>query len=141
LKEKENDGDGKSESINNRLLTDSVDANAIATIVARATGIPVSKITGKESRKLLHMEDQLRSRVVGQDHALTAVSDCVRLSRTGLQARDRTRGNFLFAGPSGVGKTELCKALAEFLFDDENAMTRIDMSEYMEKHTVSRLIG
>jgi len=141
LKEKENDGDGKSASINNRLLTDSVDANAIATIVARATGIPVSKITGKESRKLLHMEDQLRSRVVGQDHALTAVSDCVRLSRTGLQARDRTRGNFLFAGPSGVGKTELCKALAEFLFDDENAMTRIDMSEYMEKHTVSRLIG
>merc|ERR1712159_860103 len=122
-------------------MGDAVDANAIATIVAHATGIPVYKITGKESKKLLHMEDQLRTRVVGQDQALTAVSDCVRLSRTGLLARDRTRGNFLFAGPSGVGKTELCKALAEFLFDDENAMTRIDMSEYMEKHTVSRLIG
>merc|ERR1719333_184769 len=141
LKEKENDGDGKSASINNRLLTDSVDTDAIATIVARATGIPVSKITEKESRKLLHMEDALRNRVVGQEHALEAVSNCVRLSRTGLQESDRTRGNFLFAGPSGVGKTELCKALAEFLFDDENAMTRIDMSEYMEKHTVSRLIG
>jgi ATP-dependent Clp protease ATP-binding subunit ClpB len=125
----------------NRLLHDAVDANAIATIVARATGIPVSKITGRESRKLLHMENQLRKRVVGQDHALEAVSNCVRLSRTGLQASDRTRGNFLFVGPSGVGKTELCKALAEFLFDDSNAMTRIDMSEFGEKHTVSRLIG
>lgn len=124
-----------------KLLHDAVDANAIATIVARATGIPVSKITGRESRKLLHMEDQLRKRVVGQDHALEAVSNCVRLSRTGLQASDRTRGNFLFVGPSGVGKTELCKALAEFLFDDPNAMTRIDMSEFGEKHTVSRLIG
>ena len=139
LEEKEGDEDAAVKK--HRLLHDAVDANAIATIVARATGIPVSKITGKESRKLLHMEDQLRKRVVGQDHALEAVSNCVRLSRTGLQARDRTRGNFLFVGPSGVGKTELCKALAEFLFDDQNAMTRIDMSEFGEKHTVSRLIG
>eukprot|EP00536_Pseudo-nitzschia_multiseries_P000023 jgi/Psemu1/177716/e_gw1.2.297.1 len=140
LEERENEED-RTETKHHRLLNDAVDANAIATIVARATGIPVSKITGKESRKLLRMEDRLRQRVVGQDHALEAVSNCVRLSRTGLQARDRTRGNFLFAGPSGVGKTELCKALAEFLFDDQNAMTRIDMSEFGEKHTVSRLIG
>lgn len=124
-----------------RLLHDAVDANAIATIVSRATGIPLSKLSGNESKKLLRMEDRLRQRVIGQDHALEAVSNCVRLSRTGLQARDRTQGNFLFVGPSGVGKTELCKALAEFIFDDENAMTRIDMSEYGEKHTVSRLIG
>jgi ATP-dependent Clp protease ATP-binding subunit ClpB len=139
LEEKEEEVDKVTKK--KRLLHDAVDANAIATIVSRATGIPVSKITGRESRKLLHMEDQLRKRVVGQDHALEAVSDCVRLSRTGLQASDRTRGNFLFVGPSGVGKTELCKALAEFLFDDSNAMTRIDMSEFGEKHTVSRLIG
>lgn len=123
------------------LLADAVTADAIATIVARHTGIPVSRITGSESKKLLHMEDQLRQRVVGQDHALEAVSNCVRLARTGLQAEDRTLGNFLFVGPSGVGKTELCKALAQSIFDDENAMTRIDMSEYSEKHTVSRLIG
>merc|ERR1712176_1386066 len=140
-REDEEDRKERTGSDNNRLLSDAVDANSIATIVARATGIPVSKITGKESRKLLRMEDVLRNRVVGQDHALETVSNCVRLSRTGLQARDRTRGNFLFAGPSGVGKTELCKALAEFLYDDSNAMTRIDMSEYGEKHTVSRLIG
>lgn len=143
LKEREEEEDKDDRKVNesNRLLTDAVDADAIATIVARATGIPVSKISGKESKKLLYMEGELRNRVVGQDHALEAVSNCVRLSRTGLQARDRTRGNFLFAGPSGVGKTELCKALAEFLFDDQNAMTRIDMSEFGEKHTVSRLIG
>lgn len=124
-----------------KLLADSVTADAIATIVARHTGIPVSRITGSESRKLLHMEDQLRKRVVGQDHALEAVSHCVRLARTRLQEEDRTLGNFFFLGPSGTGKTELCKALAEFIFDDPNAMTRIDMSEYSEKHTVSRLIG
>lgn len=140
LEEREKEEDGKSTQ-KNRLFADAVDANSIAVIVSRATGIPVAKITGKESRKLLCMEDELRNRVVGQDHALETVSNSVRLSRTGLQARDRTRGNFLFAGPSGVGKTELCKALAEFLFDDQNAMTRIDMSEFGEKHTVSRLIG
>lgn len=125
----------------NRMLSDYVTADAIATVVARHTGIPVSRIAGSESRKLLRLEDRLRERVVGQDAALAAVSDCVRLARTQLQAPDRTLGNFLFLGPTGVGKTELCKALAECLFDDENAMTRVDMSEYGEKHTVSRLIG
>lgn len=97
--------------------------------------------TFSESRKLLKLEDQLRERVVGQDAALVAVSNCVRLSRTRLQSPDRPLGTFLFLGPTGVGKTELCKALAESLFDDENAMTRVDMSEYGEKHNVSRLIG
>lgn len=124
-----------------KLLAEAVGADAIATIVARHTGIPVSRITGTESHKLLHMEEELRTRVVGQDHALAAVSNCVRLARTRLQAQDRALGNFLFVGPSGVGKTELSKALAEFLFDDPHAMTRIDMSEYGENHTVSRLIG
>lgn len=98
-----------------KLLSEAVTADAIATIVSRHTGIPVSRISGSETQKLLHMEDQLRRRVVGQDHALEAISNCVRLSRTGLQAHDRTLGNFLLVGPSGVGKTELCKALAEFL--------------------------
>lgn len=124
-----------------KMLSDFVSAEAIATVVARSTGIPVSRITGSESRKLLKLENRLRERVVGQDAALKAVSDCVRLARTRLQAPDRTLGNFLFLGPTGVGKTELCKALAECLFDDDNAMTRIDMSEYGEKNTVSRLIG
>jgi ATP-dependent Clp protease ATP-binding subunit ClpB len=124
-----------------KMLSDFVSADAIATVVARHTGIPVSRITGSESRKLLKLEDQLRQRVVGQDAALSAVSDCVRLARTNLSAPDRTLGNFLFIGPTGVGKTELCKSLAECLFNDETAMTRIDMSEYSEKHTVSRLIG
>jgi ATP-dependent Clp protease ATP-binding subunit ClpB len=124
-----------------KMLADSVTSEAIATIIARHTGIPVSRITGSESKKLLHMEDELRRRVVGQDEALEAVSNCVRLARTRLQAQDRTLGNFLFLGPTGVGKTELCKALAEFIFDNEDAMTRIDMSEYGERHTVSRLIG
>mmetsp|Transcript_28146 Transcript_28146/g.56277 ORF Transcript_28146/g.56277 Transcript_28146/m.56277 type:complete len:112 (+) Transcript_28146:74-409(+) len=97
-----------------KLLSDAVTADAIATIVARHTGIPVSRISGSETQKLLHMEDKLRERVVGQDHALEALSNCVRLARTGLQARDRTLGNFLFVGPSGVGKTELSKTLADF---------------------------
>lgn len=133
--------DESSEKKKGKMLSDAVTADAIATIIARHTGIPVSRITGSESRKLLAMEDKLRERVVGQDHALESVSNCVRLARTRLQAQDRTLGNFLFLGPTGVGKTELCKALAEFIFDDPNAMTRIDMSEYGEKHTVSRLIG
>lgn len=124
-----------------KMLAEAVTADAIATIIARHTGIPVSRIAGKESQKLLHMEDVLRKRVVGQDHALEAVSDCVRLARTRLQSQDRTLGNFLFCGPTGSGKTETVKALAEFIFDDENAMTRIDMSEYGEKFNISRLIG
>jgi ATP-dependent Clp protease ATP-binding subunit ClpB len=139
--EQEEEKDATKSKRKKKLLADSVTADAIATIVARHTGIPVSRITGSESRKLLNMEDQLRQRVVGQDHALEAVSNCVRLARTRLQEEDRTLGNFFFLGPSGTGKTELCKALAEFIFDDPNAMTRIDMSEYSEKHTVSRLIG
>lgn len=124
-----------------KLLQESVTADAIAAIVARHTGIPVSRLTGSESQKLLHMEDKLRERVVGQERALEVVSDILRLSRTGLQAKDSTLGNLLFLGPTGVGKTELCKALAEFMFDSPDAMTRIDMSEFGEKHTVSRLIG
>lgn len=132
----ENDNKSK-----HKMLADAVTADAIATIIARHTGIPVSRIAGKESRKLLHLEEQLRERVVGQDHALEAVSNCVRLARTRLQARDRTLGNFLFLGPTGVGKTETAKALADALFEDQSAMTRIDMSEYGEKHTVSRLVG
>jgi len=128
-------------SSHHKMLSDYVTSEAIATVVARHTGIPVSRITGSESRKLLQLEDKLRERVVGQEAAVSAVSDCVRLSRTRLQAPDRTLGNFLFLGPTGVGKTELCKALAECIFDDDNAMTRVDMSEYGEKHTVSRLIG
>lgn len=126
-----------------RMLEDAVNAEAIASIVSRQTGIPVSRLVGgdAESTKLLRMEDELRKHVVGQDHALTAVSNCVRLSRTRLQDSNRTLGNFLFLGPTGVGKTLLAKALAEFVFDDPHAMTRIDMSEYGEKHTVSRLIG
>lgn len=139
--EAQEEGESSSEKKKGKMLSDAVTADAIATIIARHTGIPVSRITGSESRKLLTMEDKLRERVVGQDHALESVSNCVRLARTRLQAQDRTLGNFLFLGPTGVGKTELCKALAEFIFDDPNATTRIDMSEYGEKHTVSRLIG
>jgi ATP-dependent Clp protease ATP-binding subunit ClpB len=124
-----------------KMLAEAVTAQAIATIISSHTGIPVSRLTGDESKKLLNMEDVLRKRVVGQDHALSVVSDTVRLARTRLQAHDRTLGNLLFLGPTGVGKTELSKALAEFVFDNQDAMTRIDMSEYGEKHTVSRLIG
>ncbi len=128
-----------------KMLADSVTADVIATIVARHTGIPVSRIStgSNESYQLLHIEDTLRRRVVGQDHVLTAIANCVRLARTNLQVStsNRTMGNFLFLGPTGVGKTETAKALSELLFHDSHAMTRIDMSEYSEKHTVSRLIG
>jgi ATP-dependent Clp protease ATP-binding subunit ClpB len=141
LEKKDLDKKDSSDDTKLKMLDDSVTSEAIASIIARHTGIPVSRITGSESKKLLHMEDALRHRVVGQDQALEAVSNCVRLARTRLQAQDRTLGNFLFLGPTGVGKTELCKALAEFIFDNEDAMTRIDMSEFGERHTVSRLIG
>jgi len=109
--------------------------------VSRWTGIPVNKMMQSEREKLLHLEDELHKRVVGQDEAITAVSDAIRRSRAGLQDAKRPIGSFIFMGTTGVGKTELAKALAEFLFDDENAMVRIDMSEYQERHTVSRLIG
>jgi ATP-dependent Clp protease ATP-binding subunit ClpB len=118
-----------------------VDAEQIAAVVSRWTGVPVEKMLEGEREKLLAMEDKLRDRVVGQDEALVAVSDAVRRARAGLKDPNRPIGSFLFLGPTGVGKTELTKALAEFLFDDETAVTRLDMSEYMEKHSVSRMIG
>ncbi|MDX9996916.1 MAG: ATP-dependent chaperone ClpB [Phenylobacterium sp.] len=118
-----------------------VDAEQIAAVVSRWTGVPVEKMLEGEREKLLSMEDALRKRVVGQEEALVAVSDAVRRARAGLKDPNRPIGSFLFLGPTGVGKTELTKALAEFLFDDEGAITRLDMSEYMEKHSVSRMIG
>jgi ATP-dependent Clp protease ATP-binding subunit ClpB len=123
------------------LLREEVTDEDIARVVAAWTGIPVSRLKEGERAKLVHMEERLRARVIGQSSAITAVSNAVRRARAGLQDENRPIGSFLFLGPTGVGKTELSKALAEFLFDDENAMTRIDMSEYMEKHAVSRLIG
>ena len=123
------------------LLKEEVDAEDVAETVARWTGIPVSRLLEGELEKLVHMEDRLHQRVVGQDEATKAVSNAVRRSRAGLQDPNRPIGSFMFLGPTGVGKTELGRALAEFLFDDERAMVRIDMSEYQERHTVSRLIG
>ena len=123
------------------LLKEEVDTEEIAAIVARWTGIPVTRLLEGETEKLIHMEERLHQRVVGQDEALRVVANAVRRSRAGLQDPNRPIGSFIFLGPTGVGKTELARALAEFLFDDEHAMIRIDMSEYQEKHTVSRLIG
>ena len=124
-----------------KLVQDKVTDEEIAEVVSRWTGIPVSKMLEGEREKLLHMETDLHRRVVGQDEAVTAVSDAIRRARAGLSDPNRPYGSFLFLGPTGVGKTELCKALAEFLFDTEEAMIRIDMSEFMEKHSVARLIG
>ena len=123
------------------LLKEEVDAEEIAQVVSRWTGIPVSRLLEGETEKLIHMESRLHERVVGQDEAVRAVSNAVRRARAGLQDPNRPIGSFIFLGPTGVGKTELARALAEFLFDDERAMVRIDMSEYQEKHTVSRLVG
>jgi ATP-dependent Clp protease ATP-binding subunit ClpB len=123
------------------LVKEEVTPEEIAEVVSRWTGIPVSRMLEGEKEKLLHMEDRLARRVIGQEDAIRAVSDAVRRSRAGLGDPNRPIGSFLFLGPTGVGKTELCKALAEFLFDDENAMVRIDMSEFMEQHSVARLIG
>ncbi len=123
------------------MLNEAVTAESIAGVVSRWTGIPVDRMLEGERDKLLRMEDGLKKRVIGQDEAITAVSNAVRRARAGLQDQNRPIGSFLFLGPTGVGKTELTKALAEFLFDDDQAMVRIDMSEYMEKHAVSRLIG
>ncbi len=123
------------------LIKEEVDPESVARIVGRWTGIPVSKLIEGEREKLIHMEEHLKERVVGQDDALTEVADAVRRSRAGLGDPTKPIGSFLFLGPTGVGKTETCKALAEFLFDTEDALVRIDMSEYMEKHAVSRLIG
>ncbi len=124
-----------------KLVNEAVDEQQVAAVVSRWTGIPVDKMLEGERAKLLRMEEELRKRVVGQEEALRAVSNAVRRARAGLQDPSRPIGSFLFLGPTGVGKTETCKALAEFLFDDERAMVRIDMSEFMEKHAVSRLIG
>ena len=123
------------------LLKEEVTADDIAEIVGAWTGIPVNRLLEGETNKLIHMEERLHERVVGQDEAIQAVSDAVRRARAGLKDPRRPIGSFLFLGPTGVGKTELARALAEFLFDDEQAMVRIDMSEYMEKFAVSRLIG
>jgi len=124
-----------------RFLKDVVDADDVAEIVSKWTGVPVSRLLEGEIEKLVHMEERLHKRVIGQDEAVTAVASALRRSRAGLQDPDRPIGTFLFLGPTGVGKTELARALAEFMFDSQEAMIRIDMSEYMEKHSVSRLIG
>jgi len=123
------------------LLKEEIDAEDIAEIVAKWTGIPVQRMLESEREKLLHMEDRLHERVVGQNEAVMAVANAIRRSRAGLQDTNRPIGSFIFLGSTGVGKTEMARALAEFLFDDEHAMVRIDMSEYMEKHSVSRLVG
>ncbi len=136
LEEAQNLADSKSSS-----LREAVDAEDVAEIVARWTGVPVSRLMQGEMAKLITMEDSLRQRVIGQDEALSAVADAVRRSRSGIADPNRPIGSFLFLGPTGVGKTETAKALAEFLFNDERALVRIDMSEYQEKHTVARLIG
>ena len=128
-------------SENSRIMKEEVDAEDIAESIAKATGIPVTKMMQSDKEKLLNLEDHLHERVVGQDEAITAVADAIRRSRAGLHDPKKPIGSFIFLGTTGVGKTELAKALAEYLFDDESMMTRIDMSEYQEKHTVSRLVG
>ncbi len=138
LEKKLEDADAAAE---HRMLNEEVTESDIAAVVSRWTGIPVDRMLEGEREKLLHMEDSLRTRVVGQDEAIEAISNAVRRARAGLQDPNRPIGSFLFLGPTGVGKTELTKALAAFLFDDEQAMVRLDMSEYMEKHSVARMIG
>jgi len=123
------------------VASEAVTADNVASVVSRWTGIPVDRMLEGEKEKLLRMEEQLGKRVVGQADAVKAVATAVRRARAGLQDPNRPIGSFMFLGPTGVGKTELTKALAEFLFDDDNALIRIDMSEYMEKHSVARLIG
>ena len=125
----------------NRMLKEEVDAEDIAEVVSKWTGVPVSRLMEGEMQKLVRLEDLLHKRVIGQDEAVNAVSNAIRRSRAGLSDPNRPIGSFMFLGPTGVGKTELARALAEFLFDDERAMVRIDMAEYMEKYSVSRLIG
>ena len=124
-----------------RMTTQVVTANDIAEVVARWTGIPLSKMMKGERERLIHLEAEMHKRVIGQDEAVEAVSDAIRRNRAGLSDPDKPIGSFIFCGPTGVGKTELAKALADVLFDDEKAITRIDMSEYQEKHSVSRLVG
>ena len=141
MKKKIDDLTARQAAIKDPIITESVTPEDIAEVVAKWTGIPVKRMLESEREKLLRMEDELHKRVVGQDQAIAAVSDAVRRSRAGLQNEKRPIGSFLFMGTTGVGKTELAKALAEFLFNDENMITRIDMSEYQERHSVSRLVG
>ncbi|HEV7162357.1 MAG TPA: ATP-dependent chaperone ClpB [Solirubrobacteraceae bacterium] len=141
LAEQESSEDERQQGDAPVFLKEEVDADDIAEVVARWTGIPMSRLMEGETEKLIHMEDRLHERVVGQDEAIEAVATALRRSRAGLQDPDRPIGSFLFLGPTGVGKTELARALAEFMFDSQEAMIRIDMSEYMEKHSVSRLVG
>ena len=146
IKEKENENKTIQEQLNmmqgeKALIKEEVDAEDIADVVSRWTGIPVNKMVQSEKEKLLHLEEELHQRVIGQEDAIQAIADAVRRSRAGLNDPKRPIGSFIFLGTTGVGKTELAKALAEYLFDDENMMTRIDMSEYQEKHAVSRLVG
>ena len=141
LEAMEANGDSGKDDSHRRLLRQEVGPEEIAEVVSAWTGIPITRMMETERAKLLVMEDRIHLRLVGQDEAVEAVSDAVRRSRSGLQDPNRPIGSFLFLGPTGVGKTELCKALAEVMFDDENAIVRLDMSEFMERHTVSRLIG
>jgi ATP-dependent Clp protease ATP-binding subunit ClpB len=123
------------------MVKEEVDEDDVAAVVARWTGVPVERLLEGETEKLIHMEERLHERVVGQDEAVEAVANALRRARTGLQDPNRPIGSFVFLGPTGVGKTELARALAEFMFDDERAMVRLDMSEYQERHTVARLVG
>jgi len=132
---------GDDTAADGRMLKEQVDEDDIADVVSRWTHIPVSRLVEGEIEKLLKMEERLHQRVVGQDEAIAAVSNAIRRSRAGLQDPDRPLGSFIFLGPTGVGKTELARALVAFLFDDGRAMVRVDMTEYQERHTVSRLIG
>ncbi|HEU0019939.1 MAG TPA: ATP-dependent chaperone ClpB [Thermoleophilaceae bacterium] len=141
LEQKLADAEAHADGSGNKFLKEEVDEEDVAEVVARWTGIPVSRLMESEVQKLIHMEDRLHDRVIGQQAAVEAVSNALRRSRAGLQDPNRPIGTFLFMGPTGVGKTELARALAEFMFDTEDAMVRIDMSEYMEKHSVSRLVG
>lgn len=129
------------EKSDNKLLKEEITDDDIANVVSKWTGIPVTKLVESEKQKLLNMEDILHKRLVGQEEAVDTVSDAIRRARSGLKDPKRPIGTFLFLGPTGVGKTELAKSLAEFMFNDEDALIRIDMSEYMEKHNVSRLVG
>jgi ATP-dependent Clp protease ATP-binding subunit ClpB len=124
-----------------QMLKEEVDEEDVAEVIAKWSGVPVSKMLEGETEKLVHMEERLKQRVVGQDEAITLVSNAIRRARAGLSDPDRPIGSFIFMGPTGVGKTELVKAVAEFLFDDERAMVRMDMSEFMERHSIARLIG
>jgi ATP-dependent Clp protease ATP-binding subunit ClpB len=141
LPELERELEERSEPVDVPMVKEEVDEDDVAAVVARWTGIPVDKLLEGETEKLIHMEERLHERVVGQDDAVVAVSNALRRARSGLQDPNRPIGSFLFLGPTGVGKTELARALAEFMFDDERAMVRLDMSEYQERHTVARLIG